>query len=63
MKSIERKITEIANKDIFYDTGQRENLNRKHNIEWDHIDVPIWDLKKALMDAYQLGFNDANKEN
>ena len=51
MKSIERKITEIANKDIFYDTGQRENLNRKHNIEWDHIDVPIWDLKKALMDA------------
>lgn len=61
MKAIDRKLTEIANRDIFYCDRQRENLNRKYNGEWDFFEVAIWDLKKALTDAYELGRRDAEK--
>ena len=62
MKAIDRKLTEIANRDIFYCDRQRENLNRKYSDEWDFFEVAIWDLKKALSDAYNLGQQDAGKD-
>ncbi|MED9968508.1 MAG: hypothetical protein UFA98_00640 [Ruminococcus sp.] len=58
---LQRKLTEIANKHIYRNDGKRENLNPKNNIEWDHIDVEITDLKKALTDAYRLGFEEGAK--
>ena len=58
---LQRKLTDIANKHIYRNDGLRENLNPKNNIEWDHIDVEITDLKKALTDAYRLGFADGAK--
>lgn len=53
-----RKLTDIANKHIFCCDRPRENLNPKNNIEWDHTDVEITNLKNALTDAYRLGFED-----
>ena len=58
---LQRKLTDIANKHIYRFDRPRENLNPKNNIEWDHIDVEITDLKKALTDAYRLGFEDGAK--
>lgn len=58
---LHRKLTDIANRHIYRNDGKRENLNPKNNIEWDHIDVEIADLKKALTDAYRLGFEDGAK--
>ena len=58
---LQRKLTDIANKHIYRNDGLRENLNPKNNIEWDHTDVEITDLKKALTDAYRLGLKDGTQ--
>lgn len=58
---LQRKLTDIANKHIYRYDGARENLNPKNDIEWDHIDMEITDLRNALTDAYRLGFEDSTK--
>ena len=58
---LHRKLTGIANKHIFRFDKPRENLYPKNDIEWDHTDVEITDLKNALIDAYRLGLEDGTK--
>ena len=59
MTKHDQDLLKIANKDLFYFFNKpRTSLESKHNDEEDFIDLAIWDIKKALEDAYQLGRKD-----
>ena len=51
-----KAVTEIALKDIMALEG-RGDLERKWSDELDFFEVSIWELKKALLAAYEAGRN------
>lgn len=56
MKNIDLALLEIAKKNI-YSLENRENLNTQNSDSLDFFEVSIWEFKKALEEAYELGRN------
>lgn len=62
MTALEKKLLNIAKKDIFlFREGERSDLETHRNDEEDFLEIAIWDLKKALEDAYYLGREEERK--
>ena len=63
MTSLDKKLLEIANKELFYFLNKpRASLDSFHNDTDDFITLAIWDIKSALESAYKLGLEDGRKE-
>ena len=62
MTSIEKKLLNIANEELFYwmDTP-RADLESHHIDDEDFMSLAVWDIKKVLEAAYKLGRKDAEK--
>lgn len=56
MKNIDLALLEIAKKNI-YSLENRENLNTQNSDSLDFFETSIWEFKKALEEAYELGRN------
>lgn len=62
MTKHEKQILNIANKELFYWMNQpRADLDSHHSDEEDFMDLAVWDIKRALERAYELGRRDAQK--
>ena len=60
-QELEKALTEIAEKNIYTLRG-RGDLE-KRNADWqDFSSIPVWELKEALREAYELGKAQAKKE-
>ena len=55
-KSLEQELTRIAN-ESFVSLETRKDLERQYSDELDFHDVAVWEIKKALLAAYELGKN------
>lgn len=56
MSKVEQKMEEIAKKYFYVKTLKTRNMD-----ELDFYNIPIWNIKKALEDAYHFGFNEGVK--
>ena len=62
MTKHDRDLLNIANEELFYFlAAPRANLEARMNDEEDFMDLAIWDIKRALEKAYQLGRSDEKK--
>ena len=62
MTKHEKQILNIANKELFYWMNKpRADLDAHHSDEEDFMDLAVWDIKRALEKAYELGRRDAQK--
>ena len=52
--ALEKKLTEIANRE-FVALEDRADLETHRNGEEDFFEVAVWELKAALLAAYELG--------
>ena len=55
-KNLDKELTRIANEN-FVTLEKREDLERQYGDEFDFFDVAVWELKAALLAAYELGRN------
>ena len=62
MTKHEKQILNIANKELFYWMNEpRADLDAHRSDEEDFMDLAVWDIKRALEKAYELGRRDAQK--
>lgn len=62
MTTIDKKLLNIANKELFYFMDKpRTSLDSKNNDDEDFINLAIWNIKSALKAAYKLGQEDERK--
>lgn len=59
MKTVEQIISEIARRN-FVAIENRGDLETRRNDEEDFVDVAVWELRKALMEAYKAGKGEKN---
>ena len=60
-KDLLQELTKIAEKNIYTLRGRGDLESR--NIDWqDFSNIAIWELKDALIEAYELGRAEAKKE-
>ena len=60
-KELEKALTEIAEKNIYKLRGRGDLEGR--NVDWqDFCQTAVWELKDALIEAYELGRAEAKKE-
>ena len=55
-KELEQELTRIANEN-FETLEKRKDLERHYSDALDFHDVAVWELKAALLAAYELGKN------
>ena len=55
-KNLEQALTRIANEN-FVSLKGRQDLERHYSDELDFHDVAVWEIKQALLAAYELGKN------
>lgn len=55
-KNLEQALTRIANEN-FVGLKDRQDLERQYSDELDFHDVAVWEIKQALLAAYELGKN------
>ena len=60
-KALERKVFEIAKKEV-YGLDKRGNLKPHYCDDEDFIEISVWCLENALVEAYRAGVKDAKKE-
>ena len=53
-KNLDQELTRIAN-EHFVTLETRKDLERHYSNELDFHDVAVWELKAALLAAYELG--------
>ena len=53
-KNLEQALTRIANEN-FVSLENRKDLEQHYSDSLDFHDVAVWELKKALLAAYELG--------
>lgn len=58
MKTVNKKINEIASKHITAVKLRGETLKQKYNDSDDFVEVSVWALENALKEAYQLGLKE-----
>ena len=59
-KKAEKAILKIAQEKIV-PMERREDLERHYSNDEDFLDIAVWELKDALLAAYELGKADAKK--
>nr|DAH06906.1 MAG TPA: hypothetical protein [Caudoviricetes sp.] len=55
-KKLDEELYEIAKENIFQVEG-RGNLETQYSNERDFFEISVWQLKSALLAAYELGRN------
>lgn len=56
-----QELTKIAEKNIYTLRGRGDLESR--NVDWqDFSNIAVWELKDALIEAYELGRTEAKKE-
>ena len=62
MTKHDKDLLKIANEELFYwADSKRTDLDAHHSDEEDFMDLAVWDIRRALERAYELGRRDAQK--